>query len=173
MQGFFLPPPRYSVWHAQSVQIMNILNCHGIIYCIYSLYLYILYRPLLWQLYAAQAGLAFQLPVCVLFWRLEKWHPEGLLELDGMVCLLPVFSFLHLNSSTCPCLIPTPTLSLLLAPHVTLTFFLTPLSLTFYVSPVLSPAHSLFHTFLLSHMNLASLFPVVINYFFHLGLILQ
>lgn len=90
--------------------------------------------------------LRISLPVYVLFWSLEKCHPEGLLELDGMVCLLPVFSSLQLNSSTCPCLVPTPTLSacfISLSPSSLLSCLSHFLSLQFFLllSHISLPSH--------------------------------
>ena len=105
-------------------------------YSIYSLHFVCrLYTvALFWRLCTDGAGLVFQLPVYILFWRQEKCYPEGSLAPEGLVCLLPVFCSLQLNSSTRPCLVPAP----LITPHLTHTFPLTSLSLAFSLSPALA-----------------------------------
>lgn len=101
---------------------------------------------------AARAGLLFQLPVYVLFWSLEKCYPEGLLALDGKICLLLFFSFLQLNSSSHPCLLPTPPSRCI---SLSLSFLL------LCLSHFLSPALSFPHRSSLSHISLSSQISLV------------
>lgn len=99
----------------------------------FILYLYMLSLHCSFVL-AARAGLLFQLPVYVLFWSLEKCYPEGLLALDGKICL-PFFSFC--NST------PPHTLVFFPLPHLAASHshFLS----YFFVSHIFSHLLSLFH----------------------------
>ncbi len=82
--------------------------------------------------------------------------PRGLIRVwwDGLYA--PWFFFLQLNSSTRPCLVPTPTLSSCCI-SLTLSFLL--LRLSHFLSHLLSFFSP--HPFAFSHISLSSHFPVV------------
>lgn len=89
------------------------------------------------QLCVARAGSVFQPPVYVLFWGLEKCYPEGLLEFDGVVCLLPSFSFYNSTPPHVLVSFPLPLSSCCISLSLSLFF----VSYTLFLSRALSQAH--------------------------------